>query len=191
MLSDHAVTCGIRRAGLSFFYCVIYASLLIRAIRVNRLWHASSGSGEKRPPFIQDCSQTVLVLVLISIEFILVTEWLILKPPGVEWHIVDISSAYRPPLYDLEWNCLYEKTDLVASLSYAFVLVALSLIVSCFAHESNQHQSEAKCIIVTSAGSIVTMVVWILAYMVAPKELTQPAVCVGKYKTKILNLFDQ
>ena len=176
MLSDHPVTCGIRRAGLSFFYCVIFASLLIRAIRIYRIWHTS----EKRPPFINGCSQTVLVLVLVCIEFILVTEWLILQPPGVEWHIEDISSSYRPPLYEVEWSCLYEKADLVASLSYAFILVVLSLIVSCLAHESNQYQSEAKCIIVTSAGSIVIMVAWLLVYMIAAKEFTQPAVCVGK-----------
>ena len=103
-----------------------------------------------------------------------------LKPPDVKWHIVDISSAYRPPLYELEWRCLYDKTDLVASLSYAFGLVVLTLIVASLAHESNQFQGEAKCIIVTSLGSIILMVAWILVYVIAPKEFDQPAVCIGK-----------
>ena len=177
MLSDHPVTCGVRRFGLSFFYCLIYDCLLIRAIRINRLWHASD---HQPPPFINGCSQTVLVLVLLCIEFILVTEWLVLKPPDVKWYIVDISSAHRPPLYELEWRCLYDKTDLVASLSYAFVLVVLTLIVASLAHESNQFQGEAKCIIVTSAGSLVLMVAWILVYMIAPREFDRPAVCIGK-----------
>ena len=180
MLSDHPVTCGVRRFGLSFFYCLIYACLLIRAIRIHRLWNACATSDDKRPPFINGCSQTVLVLVLLCIEFILVTEWLVLKPPDVKWYIVDISSAYRPPLYELEWRCLYDKTDLVASLSYAFGLVVLTLIVASLAHESNQFQGEAKCIIVMSVGSIILMVAWILVYVIAPKEFDQPAVCIGK-----------
>ena len=103
-----------------------------------------------------------------------------LKPPDVEWYIVDISSTNRSPLYELEWRCLNEKTDLVASLSYAFGLLILTLIVASLAHESNQFQDEAKCIIVTSIGSVIVMVAWILVYLIAPKEFDQPAVCIGK-----------
>ena len=68
----------------------------------------------------------------------------------------------------------------MASLSYAFVLVVLTLIVASLAHESNQFQGEAKCIIVTSVGSIALMVAWILVYVIAPREFDRPAVCIGK-----------
>ncbi len=103
---------------------------------------------------------------------------------------MDTSSSSRPPLYEIKWTCLYSKADLVASMSYAFLLIVITLGSATYGHEAKLFQNEAVCIIISTSGSVIVLIAWILVYTLLGETYTAPSICVGKnlaYIKKVSN----
>ncbi|CAH1801201.1 unnamed protein product, partial [Owenia fusiformis] len=177
MISSSPITCGMKRFGIGFFYSMIFSSLLVKIVRINRFSNKMNSSN--KPQFISGPSQIVATCVLIALELVLVVEWLILKPPEVEWYLVNETQDEEYPLYTPIWRCVNPKLSLVLSLCYIYVLVVLSLAFAIKARKSIEFQQEAMYICVTSLGTIVIMLAWIPVYMLADGEYETPAICIG------------
>ncbi len=177
MLSDTWATCGVRRFGLGFFYSIIFAVLFIKATRVGRICNKAALSA--KPSFISGPSQTAIVFVLVFIEIILVSEWLIIQPPDVYWTLVNVNHHGRNPIFVIEWQCMHTKESLVISLCYVYFLMILSLIFSVKARKAANYQHEAMSILISTVISMVVLLIWVFVYLYADEPYTAPAVCIG------------
>ncbi|XP_013414763.1 uncharacterized protein LOC106176781 isoform X2 [Lingula anatina] len=177
MFSDVWATCGIKRFGLGFFYTLIFTALLMKIIRIRRIFNKANVS--MKPSFVGGPSNSLAACILLLIELVLVIEWLVLQPPNIELHLDNVSTDPDYPLYDIDWRCTHSKESLVISLVYVYLLILATLIVGFNACKAGDFQRESLCILLSTIGTILIVVAWLCVYMLMPREWEKPAVCIG------------
>lgn len=177
MFSDSATTCGIRRFGLGFFYTLCFTALLMKIVRISRIFNKAHVSG--KPSFVGGPSNSFAAFILLLIELVLVVEWLVLDPPEVAWHLENLSGDEDYPVYKVEWRCVHSKQSLVISLIYVFILIFITLCIACNACRAAEFNKEAKYILAATIGTILIVIAWTVVYMIGPQNYEKPALCIG------------
>jgi len=110
--------CGAQRFGVGFGFSVVYSSLLIKTNRISRIFESARRSA-KRPPFISPKSQIVMTCVLIVMQVLFTSVWLLVEPPGTRLH----SPDSREPIIILK--CSSDDISFLVSLVYNILLIII------------------------------------------------------------------
>ena len=172
MFDANPAICGIRRFGTSFVYCVVYAAMLVKSIRVNRFARKEQGEDLN---FAGSWSQTLLFLAFLLPEVVLVVEWLLLIPPKVS---VDSSANACVP-GPLQVTCAFSSTDLTIFMLYSYFLVLVTLLSSMGVLRCSKFQHEGKSLFVSSLFSSLILIAWACVYNLAEPIYSIPAIPVG------------
>ena len=171
MFDANPAICGIRRFGTSFVYCVVYAAMLVKSIRLNRFKRKEPGVDLN---FAGSWSQTLLFLAFLLPGVFLVGEWLILVPSEVG---VNLDGAAYCDASGL--SCTFSSTDLTIFMLYAYFLVLVTLVSSMGAFESSKFQHEGKSLFVCSLFSSLILIAWACVYNLAEPIYSVPAIPIG------------
>lgn len=170
MFEPNPAICGIRRFGVSFAYCVVYAAMIVKSIRANRF-------ASKRPGvdlnFAGSWSQSLLFLVFLLPEAFLVVEWIVLIPPALGGELDACGSVSL-------LTCGITSIDLIIFMMYAYFLVFVTFVSSFGALDSSHANHEGKSILASGLFSIVILVAWgCVLNILDQNEFGIPAISVG------------
>ena len=82
--------CGIRWIGVSLSFAISFSALLIRTIRIHRIFNRPLSS--QKPLFMGSLSQVVLTMALIGVQAVIVVVWLVVQHPGVRY-LYDVATG--------------------------------------------------------------------------------------------------
>ncbi|XP_038059729.1 uncharacterized protein LOC119730773 [Patiria miniata] len=170
MFEANPAICGIRRFGVSFVYCVVYAALLVKSIRANRFARKQPGVDLN---FAGSWSQSLLFLAFLLPEAFLVVEWLVLIPPDAIGGPLDACGTVSLP------TCGITNIDLTIFMMYAYLLVLVTFLSSFGALDSSHAHHEGKSILVSSLFSILILITWACVLNLLDPEFGIPAIPIG------------
>ena len=76
-------TCAIRWIGVGLSFAISFSALLIRTIRIHRIFNRPLSS--QKPLCLGSLSQVVLTMALIGVQVAIVVMWLVVEHPGVRY----------------------------------------------------------------------------------------------------------
>ena len=104
--------CAIRRFGVGFCFCLCYSALLVKTNRIHRIFNRSPESAQV-PHLISPQSQVFFTALLIAVQVVIASVWLIAERPGVIYVYSKFStelkcgeSPYIGLSITLGYNCL-------------------------------------------------------------------------------------
>ncbi|XP_054753127.2 metabotropic glutamate receptor 2-like [Lytechinus pictus] len=109
-------SCLIARMMLMLSFTIIYAPILTRVNRIYRIFDRAQRS-VRRPGCISPTSQATIAVILIGIQVLVNTIWLIIVPPAA------IEVVVAPQ--QVELICNFPSEEIITSLSYNFILITL------------------------------------------------------------------
>ncbi|XP_075540467.1 mangetout [Dermacentor variabilis] len=145
------VMCGAQRAALGLCFAVVYSSVLAKAVRIHRIFHAGRRSAQ-RPGCISPRSQLALCGALVSVQGLVATVWLALNPPRAVHH--------HPTREDNLLVCL-ASVNLIGytlSLIYPFMLVIVCTVYAVLTRKIPEAFNESKYI---GFAMYATCVIWL------------------------------
>ncbi|XP_002735016.2 uncharacterized protein LOC100374272 [Saccoglossus kowalevskii] len=176
VLQNTPVICGIQRFGLGFLYAMCYAALFVKAVRVYRIGKRQMRISGPKAKFISPMSQTIFYCGVMLSELLLAVEWLLIDPPAT---YIDEKGQQM---------CGQPMEAMVMSLLYVYLLLLVTTVIAFKARNFHNVFHESLYILITSLGSILTMIVWAVAATVGPTEYQKPALCFGILLNSVLIL---
>ncbi|XP_038059728.1 uncharacterized protein LOC119730772 [Patiria miniata] len=170
MFEANPAICGIRRFGVSFVYCMVYAAMLVKSIRANRFARKQPGVDMD---FAGSWSQSLLFLAFLLPEVFLVVEWLVLIPPDAIGGPLDACGTISMS------TCSITNIDLTIFMMYAYFLVLVTFLSSFGALDSSHAHHEGKSILVSSLFSILILIAWACVLNLLDPEFGIPAIPIG------------
>jgi metabotropic glutamate receptor 2/3 len=143
--------CGMQRFGVGFGFSIIYSSLLIKTNRISRIFESARRSA-KRPPFISPRSQIVMTCVLITMQVLFTSVWLLLEVPGTKLHEPD----EREPVIILK--CRSEDISFLVSLVYNILLIVVCTVYAVKTRKIPENFNESKFI---GFAMYTTCIIWL------------------------------
>ena len=132
--------CGVRRFGVGFCFALCYSALLVKTNRIHRIFNQSPNSNQV-PPLISSQSQLFFTALLVTIQVVIASVWLIIEKPSVT-HIFN--------KYSTELKCGESfHSGLPVSLAYNFILLLITTYFAFRARKVPQNFNEAKFINLT------------------------------------------
>lgn len=113
-------TCTIRRFGIGFCFSLCFSPLLIKTNRIYRVFHQAP----RTPRFAGPRSQVVFTFMLISVQVVIATVWLVLERPGVKfiYKTRETEKACgESPYVGLPVSLIYNLLLLILTTFYAFL----------------------------------------------------------------------
>ena len=121
VIKPSAVICGIRWVGVGLGFAISFSALLIRTIRIHRIFNRPMST--KPPLFVGSISQSVFTLILVGVQVVIMVVWLAVERPGVKYvygtatgEVLCSQSPYSSFTVIVGYNCLL----LIATTYYAF-----------------------------------------------------------------------
>ena len=130
-------TCGIRRFGVGFCFSLCYSALLIRTNRIHRIFNRSPDSTQA-PPLISPESQVFFTALLVAVQVVIASVWLIAEAPSVSFVFNKFSTELRcgeSPYIGLS-----------ITLGYNFLLLVVTTYFAIRTRKVPQNFNEAKFI---------------------------------------------
>ena len=154
--------CAIRRFSVGFCFSLCYSALLIKTNRIHRIFNRKITTLEP-PPLIGPISQLLFTGVLVAIQIIIASVWLIIDKPSITFSYTDFST---------ELKC-GESTQigLFISLGYNFVLLVITTYFAVRTRNVPQNFNEAKFISFTMYALCVLWLAFIPVYIAAAATL--------------------
>ena len=154
--------CVVRRIGVWFCFSLAFGALLVKIVRVARIFY-SIKSSTKRPPLTDSKHQIMFTMIIVAGQLVVVVIGLIVDHPGVmrEPEVIVTSSARQsgdaPEIIE---TCQDPHTAiLVISLVYNFFIIIASTILGWMTRRFPGNFNEARHVMFTS---FTLMVVWVL-----------------------------
>ena len=111
VIRPSAAICGIRWIGVGFSFSICFSSLLLRTIRIHRIFNCPLTT--KKPLFLGSSSQVMFTLMLIGVEVIIMVVWLVVEHAGVMYkyglstgEVLCSQSAYSAISVTVGYNFL-------------------------------------------------------------------------------------
>lgn len=143
--------CAIQRFGVGLGFAVIYSSLLTKTNRISRIFYSARKSA-KRPPFISPKSQIVITSILICIQILITTVWMVLAPPGTR-------SYYPSSKKDVViLKCKVDDISFLVSLIYNMLLITVCTIYAIKTRKIPENFNESKFI---GFAMYTTCIIWL------------------------------
>ena len=156
------VLCVIRRIGVWFCFCLAFGALLVKIVRVARIFY-SIRSSTKRPPLTDSKHQIMFTMIIVAGQLIVVAIGLIVDHPGVkrEPEVVVTSSVRQSgDAPEIVETCQESHAAiLVLSLVYNFFIIIGCTILGWTTRRFPGNFNEARHVMFTS---FTLMVVWVL-----------------------------
>lgn len=114
--------CGIRRFGVGFCFCLCYSALLVRTNRIHRIFNRSSMS-TKAPPLISPQSQVFFTALLVAIQIVIASVWLVAERPDVVYVYYTSTTELKcseSPFIGLSITLAYNCLLLVITTYFAY-----------------------------------------------------------------------
>ena len=114
--------CAIRRFGIGFCFSLCYSALLVKTNRIHRIFNRPSSSSQV-PPLISPESQLFFTALLVAVQVVVVTVWLIVEKPSTKYFYGDYITELRcgdSPHIGLSVSLGYNLLLLIATLYFAF-----------------------------------------------------------------------
>uniref|UniRef100_A0A8C2HPL4 Metabotropic glutamate receptor 3 n=1 Tax=Cyprinus carpio TaxID=7962 RepID=A0A8C2HPL4_CYPCA len=146
------VVCTLRRLGLGTSFAVCYSALLTKTNRIARIFSGVKEGGAQRPRFISPSSQVFICLLLISVQLLLVSVWLLVEVPGTR----RFTTPEKRQTVILK--CNVRDSSMLLSLSYDVVLVVLCTVYAFKTRKCPENFNEAKFIGFTM---YTTCIIWL------------------------------
>ncbi|XP_076346048.1 LOW QUALITY PROTEIN: uncharacterized protein LOC143244736 [Tachypleus tridentatus] len=150
ILTPNIYTCGARRFLMGLAYAIIISGMLVKVMNAWRFM------GYKNNRVLTDCSRLtrptsllLMVVGLVAIQVVLSTALLVLRPPEVD-------------VYSQVWRCSPStfENELVISLVYVMLLLALSILFSLLSWKSSDGNKESRWILLICILKAVVWLVW-------------------------------
>ena len=154
--------CGIRRFSVGFCFSLCYSALLVKTNRIHRIFNRKVVSLEA-PPLISPLSQIFFTVLLVCIQVIIATVWLIVEKPSITFNYTDFST---------ELIC-GESTQIGLFIILGYNCLLL-LITSYFAFRTRnvpQNFNETKFIFFTMITLCILWLAFIPTYIAASTTL--------------------
>ncbi|RXG54979.1 Metabotropic glutamate receptor 3 [Armadillidium vulgare] len=157
-------TCSIRRFLMGFSYAVVYSSMFVKVIHNWRQANYFRNDSSRRNFItITVCS------VLIIIEVIVASAWLILYPSQVDLH-------------GELWRCSPSETfekELVISLIYDMILIASTLLFCFETWHNREAMKQTRWILFSALCTTFTWIIWAVVATQAPIMFRDPSIVIG------------
>ena len=151
--------CVFHRIGVWFCFSLAFGALLIKIVRVARIWH---GSAAKRPPFTDPIHQVIFTGLIVAGQMILVAISLGVDPPLVDRSpdIVRTNPMQTGNAPEIVETCKEPHLALlILLLVYNFVLILICTILGWMTRRFPSNFNEARHVMFTS---FTVMAVWVL-----------------------------
>ena len=115
-------SCAVRRFGVGFCFCLYYSALLVRTNRIHRIFNRSSMSTQA-PPLISPQSQIFFVVLLVAIQAVIASVWLIVERPAAESTFDGLTGVLKcseSPYIGVSITLGYNVLLLVITTYFAF-----------------------------------------------------------------------
>ena len=153
--------CVFQRIGVWLCFSLAFGALLVKIIRVARIFH-SIKSSTKRPPFTDPIHQVLFTMAIVAGQLLIVAIGLIIDHPVAvrEPDIVRTSPGQTGDAPEIAEICQESHTALlVISLVYNFFIIIGSTILGWMTRRFPGNFNEARHVMFTS---FTLMVVWVL-----------------------------
>ncbi|XP_071082825.1 metabotropic glutamate receptor 3-like [Haliotis cracherodii] len=146
-----SVVCAFQRFGVGFGFSIVYSALLTKTNRISRIFESARKSA-KRPPFISPKSQIVIAGILISIQVLFTSVWLLLEPPGTKLFYPDEKKA------QIILKCKSDDISFLVSLVYNMLLIIICTIYAVKTRKIPENFNESKFI---GFSMYTTCIIWL------------------------------
>jgi hypothetical protein len=153
------VTCGLMRFCVGFCYTVCYASVVVKT---NRVWRIFNANGPITPRFTSSLSSTLLVLVLVTIEVLISTIWLIFEPPNTDF----ITSIPGKRIL----VCKGVDEQIITGLIYPFFLILIATVYAFLTRKVPGGFNETKFIFFANTMTTIHWFAYVPLYLVSTEH---------------------
>ncbi|KAM4704366.1 G-protein coupled receptor family C group 5 member C-like [Rhinophrynus dorsalis] len=155
VIAPNAAVCSVRRFLFGVLFAMCFACLVAHSVRLNYLVLQNRGPG--------GCLVFLLALGLFLVEAVINMEWLLIT-----------NVRHRLQWTELTGNtCNIDNQDFVTALVYVMFLILASLVIPCpvLCGHYLLWKRHGKYIVVTSLGSVIIWVIWIVMYIYGNEKL--------------------
>ncbi len=129
--------CGVRRFGVGFCFALCYSALLVKTNRIHRIFNRSPNSNQI-PPLISSQSQLFFTGLLVAVQVVIASVWLIIERPSI---------TYIFNKHSTELKCGESShTGLPVTLVYNLILLLTTIYFAFHTRKVPQNFNEAKFI---------------------------------------------
>ena len=147
--------CAVRRFGIGFCFSLCYSALLVKTNRIHRIFNRPSSSNQV-PPLISPESQLFFTTLLVAVQVVVVTVWLVVEKPSIIYfygeYVTELRCGESPHI------------GLSVSLGYNFLLLMATLYFAFRTRKVPQNFNEAKFINLTMYTLCVLWLAFIPTY---------------------------
>ena len=147
--------CAVRRFGIGFCFSLCYSALLVKTNRIHRIFNRPSSSSQV-PPLISPKSQLFFTALLVAVQVVMVTVWLVVEKPSIVYfygeYVTELRCGESPHI------------GLSVSLGYNFLLLMATLYFAFRTRKVPQNFNEAKFINLTMYTLCVLWLAFIPTY---------------------------
>ena len=127
--------CGVHRFGVGFCFALCYSALLVKTNRIHRIFNRSPNSNQV-PPLISSESQLFFTGLLVAVQVVIASVWLIIERPS----IIHIFNKYSTELKCGESS----HSGLPVTLVYNFILLLVTIYFAFRTRKVPQNFNEAQ-----------------------------------------------
>ena len=155
MMIPSAPVCAIRRFGLGFCFALCFSALLVKTVRIHRIFNRHKVSTSP-PSLISPLSQVIFTLLLVMVQVVIASVWLVAEKPEVEYTYTVDST---------ELKCGENPyIGLSISLGYNIVLLLLATFFAFLTRKIPKNFNETKYINLTAYTLVILWLAFIPTY---------------------------
>ena len=154
IIKPSAAICAVRRFGVGFSFSICFSALLVRIIRIHRIFNRSAST--KTPPCVGSVSQAIFTLILIGGQVLIVAVWLVAERPVVKYNYSSTTG---------EVLCKESPyAGLSVTLGYNFVLLLTATYFAVRTRRVPKNFNESKFIGLTVYSLVIIWAVFLPTY---------------------------
>ena len=146
--------CAIRRFGIGFSFSICFSPILVRAVRIHRIFNREAST--KPPRFVSPLSQAVFTLLIILVQVMILVIWLGIEPPSIKYafgvHSGTIQCGENPYI------------GLSITLGYNVVLLIFTLYFAFRTRKVPENFNETKFINLTTYTLVIIWIAFVPIY---------------------------
>ena len=163
LIKPSIVVCTLQRAGLWFCFSIILSALLVKLVRISRIFMQKTVS--KRPKFISPKYQILFTFILVVIQMILVLISLVVSYPTVKKSIVN-NEEDQNDFPSLVVQCNSPHTAMIAILMvYYSILLIASNALAILTIRFPQNFNESKYVAFSTFSLGLMWIAFIFTYL--------------------------
>ena len=163
LIKPSIVVCTLQRAGLWFCFSIILSALLVKLVRISRIFMQKTVS--KRPKFISPKYQILFTFIVVGIQMILVLISLVVSYPTVKKSIVN-NEENQNDFPSLVVQCNSPHTAMIAILMvYYSILLIASNALAILTIRFPQNFNESKYVAFSTFSLGLMWIAFIFTYL--------------------------